>query len=75
MEAWVSLLNNFFTFLVATAEIVQKYNILSIVKEQILKNFILDMFRKEKALTTMQCMEMLGRYTNDELYWMTTRCK
>ena len=75
MEAWVLLLNNFFTFLVATAEIVQKYNILSIVKEQILKNFILDMFRKEKALTTMQCMEMLGRYTNDELYWMTTRCK
>ena len=32
MEGWVSLLNNFFTFVVATAEIVQKYNILSIVK-------------------------------------------
>ena len=26
------------------------------------------MFRKEKALTLMQCMEMLGKYTNDELY-------
>ena len=33
------------------------------------------MFRKEKALTLMQCMEMLGKYTNDELYWTTTRFK
>ena len=33
------------------------------------------MARKEKALTPMQRMQMLGKYMNDELYWTTTRCK
>ena len=33
------------------------------------------MARKEKVVTPMQHMEMLGKYTNDELYWTTTRCK
>ena len=60
---------------VATAEIVQKYNILSIVRWQdILKILLQTMCRKEKALSPIQRMDMLGRYTNDELYWTTTRC-
>ena len=37
MQPWASVSNNFCRFLVATAEVMQKYNILSIVKLQIVK--------------------------------------
>ena len=33
------------------------------------------MFRKEKALTPMQRMEISRQWAEDDMYWTTTRCK